>query len=179
MAEGAPKVRAKHSYQAQTERELSFQKGDILTILQMRDDDWWEGCDADGNGGFIAAKYVEHKPIWMSSALQPSDEDESMLISPKPSRDSAPGIPNLAKALQMHHVKAKHEVTGSSSPNGLMEFKLRHDQVRKGVSRTQAPETELQRRLRERTSKAEQAGQEEANQTEFQRKFSARFKKPE
>ena len=30
----------------------------------------------------------------------------------------------------MHHVKSKHEVSGSPS-NGRMEFKLRHDQVRK------------------------------------------------
>jgi len=40
MAEGLPKVRVKHSYKAQTDNELSFQKGDILTILEMRDDDW-------------------------------------------------------------------------------------------------------------------------------------------
>lgn len=41
MAEGLPKVRAKHSYKAQTEQELSFEKGDVLTILEMRDDDWY------------------------------------------------------------------------------------------------------------------------------------------
>eukprot|EP00730_Choanoeca_flexa_P009898 TRINITY_DN14320_c0_g1_i1.p1 TRINITY_DN14320_c0_g1~~TRINITY_DN14320_c0_g1_i1.p1 ORF type:complete len:179 (+),score=39.80 TRINITY_DN14320_c0_g1_i1:149-685(+) len=177
--DGLPKVRAKHSYTAQTENELSFKKGDILTIMGMRDDDWWEGCDADGNEGFVAAKYVEHKPIWMSAATSPPEEEGVALIEPKPVMPSQVPIPNLAKALHMHHVKAKHEVTASpSNNNGLLEFKRQHNLVRQGIVK-QSSETELQRRLRERAESSNKAQAAQENQSEFQRKFSERFRKPE
>ena len=35
-------ARAMYSYAAQIPEELGFQKGDILAVLRLQDDGWWE-----------------------------------------------------------------------------------------------------------------------------------------
>ncbi|EGD77849.1 hypothetical protein PTSG_09482 [Salpingoeca rosetta] len=62
-----PKVRALHDYTGRSEMELSFKKGDVITVLEIRDGDWWEG-ELDGKEGFVPARYVEHAPTWFYPA---------------------------------------------------------------------------------------------------------------
>ncbi len=43
-------ARALYSYNAAIPEELSFGKGDILTVLRLQDDGWWEAYVAQGRG---------------------------------------------------------------------------------------------------------------------------------
>jgi hypothetical protein len=46
-----PRVRALHDYTALSDHELSFRTGDLLTVYDIRNEDWWageEGGDLEG-----------------------------------------------------------------------------------------------------------------------------------
>lgn len=57
-----PQVRALYDYHARSSGELAFRKGDIITILNTIDDQWWEGS-LNGKVGFVAAAYVSPDPV--------------------------------------------------------------------------------------------------------------------
>ncbi|CAF0897395.1 unnamed protein product [Adineta steineri] len=56
------KALALHSFYAQTSRELSFKKGDILLVIRRINDDWLEG-EFQGLIGIFPLNYVELFPI--------------------------------------------------------------------------------------------------------------------
>jgi len=49
---------ALYDFRARTKRELSFNKGDTLTLYERLSDDWWEGATSDDRDGLIPHKYV-------------------------------------------------------------------------------------------------------------------------
>ncbi|TVY75659.1 Septation protein imp2 [Lachnellula suecica] len=62
--EGRPIVhfaRAMYMYQAAIPEELSFAKGDILAVLRLQDDGWWEAEVAGKNGrpGLVPSNYLQ------------------------------------------------------------------------------------------------------------------------
>eukprot|EP00048_Salpingoeca_helianthica_P024132 m.29935 g.29935 ORF g.29935 m.29935 type:complete len:295 (-) comp9205_c0_seq2:202-1086(-) len=57
-----PRVRAIYSYNARSEKELNFKANDLLTVLDIVSDAWWEGA-FNGVKGYIPAAYVEHSPV--------------------------------------------------------------------------------------------------------------------
>ena len=55
-------ARALYSYSAAIPEELSFSKGDVLAVLRLQDDGWWEAYVAQGKGasgrpGLIPSEY--------------------------------------------------------------------------------------------------------------------------
>ncbi|XP_077988866.1 osteoclast-stimulating factor 1-like [Glandiceps talaboti] len=50
--------RAVYKYEAQQDDELSFDEGDVLYILDMKNADWWK-ARCGGKGGLIPSNYVE------------------------------------------------------------------------------------------------------------------------
>jgi hypothetical protein len=65
-------ARALYSYTAAIPEELSFSKGDILAVLRLQDDGWWEayvaqGKNANGRPGLIPSKYSGNKFIRASA----------------------------------------------------------------------------------------------------------------
>ncbi|XPS73556.1 formin-binding protein [Ascochyta lentis] len=53
--------RAMYSYTAQIPEELAFQKGDILAVLRLQDDGWWEAEAVGKNGrpGLVPSNYLQ------------------------------------------------------------------------------------------------------------------------
>ena len=51
-------VVALYDYQAQRSDELSFMRGDLITVLYKDNDNWWMGELQDGSQGFFPANYV-------------------------------------------------------------------------------------------------------------------------
>jgi len=49
---------ALYDFRARTKRELSFNKGDALTLYERVSTDWWEGATSDDRDGLIPHKYV-------------------------------------------------------------------------------------------------------------------------
>lgn len=49
---------ALYDFRARTKRELSFNKGDTLTLYERLSADWWEGVTSDDRDGLIPDKYV-------------------------------------------------------------------------------------------------------------------------
>lgn len=59
------KVRAKFDFTAQDTMEINLKKGDIITVLENSDNDWWEGVIQCGNReyrGVFPSSYVEKLP---------------------------------------------------------------------------------------------------------------------
>ncbi|EPE28954.1 SH3-domain-containing protein [Glarea lozoyensis ATCC 20868] len=55
-------ARAMYMYQAAIPEELSFAKGDILAVLRLQDDGWWEAEVAGKNGrpGLVPSNYLQN-----------------------------------------------------------------------------------------------------------------------
>ncbi|KAH7345913.1 hypothetical protein BKA66DRAFT_325663 [Pyrenochaeta sp. MPI-SDFR-AT-0127] len=53
--------RAMYTYNAQIPEELGFQKGDILAVLRLQDDGWWEAEAVGKNGrpGLVPSNYLQ------------------------------------------------------------------------------------------------------------------------
>ena len=51
-------VIAIYDYQAQRSSDLSFARGDIITVLFRDNDNWWLGELADGSQGYFPTNYV-------------------------------------------------------------------------------------------------------------------------
>ena len=49
---------AQFDFSGRTRNELSFKKGDVMTLLQRKSVDWWEGSLA-GKTGLIPDKYLK------------------------------------------------------------------------------------------------------------------------
>lgn len=54
-------ARAMYMYQAAIPEELSFGKGDVLAVLRLQDDGWWEAevTGMNGRPGLIPSNYVQ------------------------------------------------------------------------------------------------------------------------
>jgi hypothetical protein len=54
-------ARAMYMYNAQIPEELSFTKGDILAVLRLQDDGWWEAEVVGKNGrpGLVPSNYLQ------------------------------------------------------------------------------------------------------------------------
>jgi len=55
-----PVAKALYNYQGATQDELSFQEGDIISILKKDPGGWWEG-ELKGRRGWIPANYVQEQ----------------------------------------------------------------------------------------------------------------------
>tara|TARA_R110002003_G_scaffold290_2_gene18527 strand:+ start:8714 stop:9196 length:483 start_codon:yes stop_codon:yes gene_type:complete len=54
-------ARAMYNYNAQIPEELGFQKGDILAVLRLQDDGWWEAeaVGKTGRPGLVPSNYLQ------------------------------------------------------------------------------------------------------------------------
>lgn len=56
--EAADQVIAIYDYQAQRSSDLSFVRGDVITVLFRDNENWWLGQLADGSQGYFPTNYV-------------------------------------------------------------------------------------------------------------------------
>ena len=54
-------ARALYSYNAAIPEELGFSKGDILAVLRLQDDGWWEAevTGSRGHPGLVPSNYLQ------------------------------------------------------------------------------------------------------------------------
>lgn len=54
-------AKALYVYRAAIPEELSFAKGDVLAVLRLQDDGWWEAEVAGTNGrpGLVPSNYLQ------------------------------------------------------------------------------------------------------------------------
>ncbi|KAF4082746.1 hypothetical protein AMELA_G00155090 [Ameiurus melas] len=52
-------AKALYDYQAADETEITFDPGDIITVVEMTDEGWWHGYVPGGHYGMFPANYVE------------------------------------------------------------------------------------------------------------------------
>ena len=83
-----PTVKALYSYNGRSKKELSFSADELLTVLDITCETWWQGA-ARGQIGYIPAAYVEHTPSDGSSGAVPDDIDLTPAPPPPPESDSS------------------------------------------------------------------------------------------
>ncbi|XP_053542962.1 drebrin-like protein B isoform X2 [Ictalurus punctatus] len=52
-------AKALYDYQAADETEITFDPGDIITVVEMTDEGWWHGYGPGGHYGMFPSNYVE------------------------------------------------------------------------------------------------------------------------
>jgi hypothetical protein len=55
---GTPADRCKYDYEAQSEYELSYHVGDLVTVTSKEEDPWWEGI-INNKKGMVYKDFVE------------------------------------------------------------------------------------------------------------------------
>eukprot|EP01090_Pellita_catalonica_P010441 TRINITY_DN21887_c0_g1_i1.p1 TRINITY_DN21887_c0_g1~~TRINITY_DN21887_c0_g1_i1.p1 ORF type:complete len:156 (+),score=17.22 TRINITY_DN21887_c0_g1_i1:44-469(+) len=61
MTKGSVKVKASYDFEPQHNDELHLKEGDIVEVLEQRDDGWWRG-QVGGRVGLFPANYVTECP---------------------------------------------------------------------------------------------------------------------
>ena len=64
------RVRAMHAFNAQSDDELSLEKGDVVTVMKKIDEGWWIGV-LNGRTGMFPANYVESTSQEKSAQRKP------------------------------------------------------------------------------------------------------------
>lgn len=54
-------ARAMYSYTAAIPEELGFTKGDVLAVIRLQDDGWWEAevTNSRGHPGLVPSNYLQ------------------------------------------------------------------------------------------------------------------------
>ncbi|XP_064633392.1 SLIT-ROBO Rho GTPase-activating protein 1-like isoform X4 [Lineus longissimus] len=92
-ADAGKEVTASYDFQGRTDREISFKKGDVLTIYSQVSDDWWEGS-FQGKDGLIPDKYVK-VPHSALSRRREKDRKARTLEDKRRSTESLPMKPKI------------------------------------------------------------------------------------
>jgi spectrin alpha len=72
-------LKAQHNYTAQSARELSIRKGEILILINSANKEWWKVENQSGKQGFVPASYV--KKLQQSAILSHPRRNASFGIS--------------------------------------------------------------------------------------------------
>ena len=56
---GDEQVKAVAAYEASEDGELSIEVGDVITVTEKNDENWWTGTKDDGTSGMFPSSYVE------------------------------------------------------------------------------------------------------------------------
>ena len=74
-ATGGRKAVVQYDYEKAEDNELELREGEYVTNIEMVDDDWWMGTNAQGESGLFPSNYVE---------LVDEDEEEAVHQPPAP-----------------------------------------------------------------------------------------------
>ncbi|XP_034939969.1 SLIT-ROBO Rho GTPase-activating protein 1-like isoform X2 [Chelonus insularis] len=105
---------AQFDFNARSERELSFKKGDTLTLYMQVSYDWWRGS-VGGREGLIPDKYImlKIKDEERDKELLKSSSEESMRRRASSSADSVPSSNNSPLMGPMNNLNAWPTVNAS------------------------------------------------------------------
>ncbi|XP_078381939.1 uncharacterized protein LOC144664646 isoform X2 [Oculina patagonica] len=87
-------ARALYSFQGQTEKELSFRKGDIINVRRQVDKNWVDG-ELNGRRGIFPTNYVEIRPV--------EEEEEEEPPPPPPTQKQVPRV--QVSVVQQQHTQ--------------------------------------------------------------------------
>lgn len=60
-------VQALYDYTEKSPRELSMKKGDVLTLLNNANKDWWK-VELNDRQGFVPASYIKKVRDWVAAS---------------------------------------------------------------------------------------------------------------
>ncbi|XP_060537069.1 adapter molecule Crk [Cylas formicarius] len=110
------RVIAKFDFESKEKDDLSFKKGDILTIIFKEEEQWWRAKDKNGKEGSIPVPYVQR-----------IDESQSPIEPSRPGSGGALGAtPEATKRNQMQRkLPAKARVKQVRVPNAYDDTALK------------------------------------------------------
>ena len=96
---------AQFDFTARSQRELSFKKGDLLTLYTQVSSDWWKGTK-DGRDGLVPDKYI---------MLRIRDEDRERLEIGKLSTTSGSSSSEESAAAARRRTSSSSDASASSA----------------------------------------------------------------
>lgn len=89
-AQGGYRAVVQYDYEKAEDNEIELVEGDLVTNIDMVDEDWWMGTNSRGETGLFPSNYVE---------VVEDDEDETAAAPPSPpAREDTPSPPAPAAA---------------------------------------------------------------------------------
>lgn len=99
--EGGPRALIQYDYEKAEDNEIELREGEYVTDIEMVDQDWWVGVNAQGERGLFPANYVEivedNEPASHATAGSHHYEAEPE-PEPEPATASVPAAPTPAAA---------------------------------------------------------------------------------
>uniref|UniRef100_A0A3B3TTD5 GRB2-related adapter protein-like n=2 Tax=Poecilia latipinna TaxID=48699 RepID=A0A3B3TTD5_9TELE len=67
------------SFTASEADEISFQKGDIIKVVEMEEDSFWFTAEIEGKRGFIPKNYISlHPHLWFAGAISRLEAEQRL-----------------------------------------------------------------------------------------------------
>ncbi|XP_043969730.1 GRB2-related adapter protein-like isoform X4 [Gambusia affinis] len=67
------------SFTASEADEISFQKGDIVKVVEMERDSFWFTAEIEGKRGFIPENYISlHPHLWFAGAISRLEAEQRL-----------------------------------------------------------------------------------------------------
>lgn len=89
QAQDGPRARIQFDYEKAEDNEIELREGELVTDINMVDEDWWMGVNSKGEKGLFPANYVEVLPD-ETTQNEPEPTLAATVIPPPPAPAAAP-----------------------------------------------------------------------------------------
>eukprot|EP00040_Diaphanoeca_grandis_P012750 m.64541 g.64541 ORF g.64541 m.64541 type:complete len:297 (-) comp23444_c0_seq1:48-938(-) len=112
MAAEFPRVVAKFDYVARSNQELTFRAGQMMIVVDMLSDDWYQG-ELDSLIGLIPTTYVEHVHNWRAAETPTTSTDDMAVVALQQHTHHARMASKRSVRVQPHASPPEQSVTQS------------------------------------------------------------------
>ena len=109
---GGRRAVAQYDYEKAEDNELELREGELVTNIEMVDDDWWMGSNSRGESGLFPSNYVE--------LVDGDDEDAGHAAAPPPA-------PAPAAAAEPEQPAAAAAAAGGPTATALFDYEAAED----------------------------------------------------
>lgn len=106
-SDGGKRALVQYDYEKAEDNEIDLQEGEYVINIQMVDDDWWMGTNAQGESGLFPSNYVE--------VVEDDEPAAATSAAPAAAVTQAPAMPSAAQAEAVAPATAAGKVSGPTA----------------------------------------------------------------
>ncbi|XP_077991283.1 jouberin-like [Glandiceps talaboti] len=149
------RVVAMYDYQAQRSDELTFNRGDLITVLYQDSENWWMGETLNGQQGYFPSNYVTPED-YNDDSRNDNFQDEIEQVIEKPSMYAPPSesddlIDDKPKPKKRTKAKTKSQMSAVVTKSGEFKVLSGADET---VTESEIPTAPARRKKKKQLSKA-------------------------
>ncbi|KAK3334770.1 hypothetical protein B0H65DRAFT_331570 [Neurospora tetraspora] len=106
-SDGGKRALVQYDYEKAEDNEIDLREGEYVTNIQMVDDDWWMGTNAQGESGLFPSNYVE--------VVEDDEPAAASSAAPTAAVTQAPAVPSPAQAEAVAPATPAGQVAGPTA----------------------------------------------------------------